>query len=267
MEKKKKDTHGLKRAPHLVPATKGHPLKPKKLGLKVEGACLLCGKPLQYLKEEREMECAICHQKARANALCEAGHFVCDKCHQAPGVSAAAFVALHTQEKDPVAIAMEMMDQTAVHTHGPEHHTLAGMALLAAYRNCGGDVDLERALKQMTERGGKVPGGTCGFWGTCGSAISVGIAMSILTGTTPMNKGELYGLCNQVTGDCLGQIGKWGGPRCCKRNVFLSLLTAAGWTEQILGVPIQAKAPRCPYYARNRECLGARCPFFPKPES
>ena len=33
----------------------------------------------------------------------------------------------------------------------------------------------------MKERGGSYPGGSCGFWGCCGAAASVGMCMSILT--------------------------------------------------------------------------------------
>ena len=42
--------------------------------------------------------------------------------------------------------------------HGPEHHVLVGSALLTAYKNCGGDLDLNEALSLMEERGKQVPG-------------------------------------------------------------------------------------------------------------
>lgn len=229
-----------------------------------EGACLLCGGPLLYRKTEAKMECAVCHETKRGNARCVNGHFVCDACHRAPGARAAGFVAGSTTEMDPIAIAMEMMDQAAVHMHGPEHHTLAGMALLAAYRAQGGDLDLPAALKEMEKRGAQVPGGTCGFWGTCGAAASVGIATSILTGTTPVTASETYGFCNQVVSECLGAVAELGGPRCCKRNTFLALLTATPKLSKFLGVPIEAKPPVCKYFKRNRECLREKCPFFPQ---
>lgn len=49
------------------------------------------------------------------------------------------------------------------HMHGPEHHTLVGTALLTAYHNSGGNIELLPALKEMAARGRKVPGGACGF--------------------------------------------------------------------------------------------------------
>ena len=34
------------------------------------GACLVCGKPLLYYENAREMECSICHKKFENNVSC-----------------------------------------------------------------------------------------------------------------------------------------------------------------------------------------------------
>ena len=39
--------------------------------------------------------------------------------------------------------------------HGPEHHVMVGAALLTAYKNAGGDIDLHSALIEMLNRGKK----------------------------------------------------------------------------------------------------------------
>ena len=49
--------------------------------------CAICGKPLVYFSDEKQMECAICHKRKPANAACEAGHFVCDDCHSGGGAA------------------------------------------------------------------------------------------------------------------------------------------------------------------------------------
>ena len=51
-----------------------------------EGACLLCGEPLQYYETAQEMECALCHRKFSSHACCEQGHYICDECHARRGV-------------------------------------------------------------------------------------------------------------------------------------------------------------------------------------
>ena len=88
------------------------------------------------------------------------------------------------------------MAQPAVHMHGPEHHILVGSAIISTFHNCGGDVDLNAALDEMKNRGEQAPGGICGFWGCCGAAVSCGMAISIITGATPLSAvlqaGQLY---------------------------------------------------------------------------
>ena len=71
------------------------------------------------------------------------------------------------------------MSMSFCHMHGPEHHIMVGAALLTAYKNAGGNIDLNKALLEMYSRGKDVPGGVCGFWGACGAAISTGMYMSI----------------------------------------------------------------------------------------
>ena len=70
---------------------------------------------------------------------------------------------------------------------------LVGSALLAAYKNAGGELDLDAALEEMRNRGAQVPGGICGLWGTCGAAVSTGIFVSLITGASPLS-GKEWGL-------------------------------------------------------------------------
>lgn len=81
------------------------------------------------------------------------------------------------------------MSMPFCHMHGPEHHIMVGMALLTAYKNSGGDIDLKKSLIEMNNRGRSVPGGACGFWGACGAGISAGMFVSIVTGSTPLENG------------------------------------------------------------------------------
>lgn len=43
--------------------------------------CLICKAPLEYLKEDMEMECELCHKKVKSKARCVNGHYVCNECH------------------------------------------------------------------------------------------------------------------------------------------------------------------------------------------
>ena len=137
-----------------------------------EGACLVCGKPIIYFDKMVEMECEFCHGTFSTNASCEDGHYVCDDCHEKEGVEAIMEYCLKTNLKNPIQMVDEMMENPYIYMHGPEHHIMVGAALLTAYKNAGGELDLEEALAEMQARGSRYPGGSCGLWGACGAAVA-----------------------------------------------------------------------------------------------
>ena len=223
--------------------------------------CLICGAPLVYREASEPMECDVCHARVASRVCCQNGHFVCDECHTR-GLDAIAGLCLKSTSRNPIEILNEMMDASFCHMHGPEHHAMVGAALLTAYRNAGGKLDLEGALGDMLSRGRSIPGGTCGFWGACGAAISSGAFVSIATGATPLTE-ESWGLANLMTSHALARIGSVGGPRCCKRCSYLAVLAAVDFARERLGVVMQASEPVCMRSAQNNQCIASRCPFFP----
>ncbi|MBQ9980103.1 MAG: SAM-dependent methyltransferase [Oscillospiraceae bacterium] len=224
--------------------------------------CLICGAELVYLEKPEEMVCALCGKNEMSRARCAQGHFVCDKCHCA-GLDGILGACLAHKSADPIEILDALMAEASCHMHGPEHHVLIGVALAAAYKNAGGQVDLPAALSEIHSRGSQVPGGVCGFWGACGAGIGAGIFMSVITGANPLSEKE-WGLSNLTTAGALERIGKIGGPRCCKRNCYTAALSAADMVREHLGVEMTCKTPVCSRFSENNQCLGAKCPYFPK---
>ena len=221
--------------------------------------CLICGAPLKYLAQDEEMECAVCHKKEYSKTRCVRGHYVCNECHT-QGMDGIWGICLSETSKDPIAILEKMMSLPFCHMHGPEHHVMVGAALLTAYKNAVGVLDLPKALEEMRSRGKKVPGGACGFWGACGAGISTGMYMSIATGSTPL-AGKAFGLSNQMTGRALQAIGEIGGPRCCKRDSYLAIREAVQFTKEQLGVEMTPPRIICSRSAQNNQCIGKSCPF------
>lgn len=224
--------------------------------------CLICGAPLEYLENDVLMECAVCHKKENSKTACVNGHYVCNDCHT-QGLDSIIAVCLRERSKNPIEIIQKMMALPFCHMHGPEHHVMVGAALLTAYKNAGGEIDLEKALSEMQARGRQVPGGVCGFWGACGAGISAGIFVSIATGATPLAKND-WGLSNKMTSAALGAIGEVGGPRCCKRDSYLSIMEAVAFAREHLGVAMEMGEIRCVHSHQNNQCIGKRCPFFQK---
>lgn len=224
--------------------------------------CLICKAPLEYLAEDIQMECVICHTKEMSKTRCVNGHYVCSECHT-KGIDAIVGLCLEETSCNPITIVGKMMDMPFCHMHGPEHHVMVGCALLTAYRNAGGDIDLEPSLREMISRGKKVPGGACGFWGACGAAVSTGMFISIITGSNPLAK-EAWGYSNLMTSKSLQAIGEIGGPRCCKRNSYLAVMTAAAYAEEIKDVKMEIPEITCRHNEANNQCIGTRCPFHPE---
>lgn len=169
-------------------------------------------------------------------------------------------LCLASSSKNPVEILQDMMSQPFCHMHGPEHHVMVGAALLTAYKNAGGDLDLEKALGEMMSRGKSVPGGACGFWGACGAGISSGMFVSIISASTPLSE-EPFALSHQMTAKSLSAIGEIGGPRCCKRDSFLSILAAIDFAAEHFGISMDKPEIVCTFSSQNNQCIGKRCPF------
>ena len=223
--------------------------------------CLICKATLEYLQEDVLMECSICHKSEFSKTRCVNGHYVCNECHS-KGVDSIVGLCLNETSCDPIEIIGKMMDMQFCHMHGPEHHIMVGAALLTAYHNAGGQIDLAKALSEMISRGSKVPGGACGFWGACGAAISTGMFISIITDSTPLMN-EAWGHSNLMTSRSLAKLGEIGGPRCCKRNSYMSILTTIDYVEEITGVRMQKPQIVCRHMSSNSQCIGKRCPFHP----
>lgn len=226
----------------------------------MENECLICKAQLEYLQQDKIMECAICHTKENSKTQCKNHHYVCSQCHT-KGIDAIIGLCLDETSSDPIHIIEKMMAMPFCHMHGPEHHVMAGAALLTAYKNAGGDIELDKALVEMGNRGKNVPGGACGFWGACGAGISTGIFLSIATKTTPLSQ-HTWGLGNQITSLALNQIGHIGGPRCCKRNSYLAILSAIDFVSEHLKIQMEKTIPSCTRTNLNNQCIKDRCPFF-----
>ncbi len=222
--------------------------------------CLICGAPLTYSEKDIETECAICHKKELSKTVCKKGHYVCNECHT-DGVDTLLKVCFAENSKNPIEIVRKLMALPFCHMHGPEHHILAGAALLTAYKNAGGKIDLEKSLLEIRSRGKKVPGGACGFWGACGAGISAGMFVSIVTGSTPLTVKE-WQLSNFMTAGALGAIASAGGPRCCKRNSYIAIIKAVKFAEVHLGVKMELDEIKCIHSEENNQCIKERCLFY-----
>lgn len=110
-----------------------------------------------------------------------------------------------------------------------------------------------------------MPGAICGYWGVCGSVSSVGAALSIIHEVSPLSRTDFYKDDLEFSSLALKKMSEIGGPRCCKRNAFISLATATELANRKYGVKMTLpKTVGCEFVMRNPDCLYVKCPFFGK---
>lgn len=80
---------------------------------------------------------------------------------------------------NPVQRFKNIAKNDYINIHGPEHYILDGASILVAYKNAGGNIDLDEALLKLKQEGLRMPGAMCGLWGVCGAITSIGAALSI----------------------------------------------------------------------------------------
>lgn len=173
---------------------------------------------------------------------------------------------LQEKSNSPIEIFHHIAQMDFVRIHGPEHHILDGAALLTAYFNAGGNINLEKSLEELMNRGLKMPGATCGMWGVCGAVSSMGAALSIIDGTGPLSIDDSWGKHMEFTSKALGSLAEVGGPRCCKRDAFLSFQKAIAFINENYEVKLDETAMACIYTSKNEQCIKERCPFYQKPK-
>lgn len=174
---------------------------------------------------------------------------------------------LQEKSKNPLEIFCNIAKQDFIRIHGPEHHILDGATLLTAFYNAGGKIDLKECLDELMRRGLQMPGATCGMWGVCGAVSSLGAALSIIDGTGPLSADTSWGRHMEFTSKALTGLAQIGGPRCCKRDAFISFQKAVEHINENYDVKLESGHIECEFSDRNEQCISERCPFYQKARS
>jgi hypothetical protein len=226
--------------------------------------CLVCGDKLLYREDAATRTCFYCGVVKETNACCGGGHYVCDACHNGTANDLIERYCRGTDSTSPLSMAITLMKSPLVKMHGPEHHFLVPAVLLASFYNrktAEKEMAAEK-IAQARKRAEDVKGGFCGFWGACGAAVGAGIFMSLVTGANPLSDFERK-LSNMITAECLRIIAENGGPRCCKRESFWTVITAVEFVKREFGVVLPVELPdACLFTTLNLECIRERCRFF-----
>lgn len=169
---------------------------------------------------------------------------------------------LKHKEVNPIEIINDVMKNDYINMHGPEHHFLDGASFLVAYNNASNSIDINNALDKLKERSIKMPGTMCGYFGVCGSSTSIGSALAIIHNTGPLSNNDFYKDNMEYTSKVISIMAKIGGPRCCKRNAYISIINGVLFVKEKYNVDMKVDKPVCDFSKFNKDCIKVRCPFY-----
>jgi hypothetical protein len=231
--------------------------------------CEICGESLEYATMQEDYEtlsCYFCQKEFLANIFCPNGHYVCDSCHSSKPVEIISRFCKNTTLKDPFMIAERIMNHPDFNLYGPEHHALTPAAILTALKNNdikkphGTEISFSD-INEAIQRGSNIPGGYCGFYGSCGAGIGAGIAISIFTDATP-SKDIPRSFANEMTARALNEIAD-NLEHCCKRSVRISISETLRFLKEKFSISLEYQPDKCDFSKRNKEnCAYEDCPIY-----
>ncbi len=163
---------------------------------------------------------------------------------------------------NPIHIFKRIAGKEYINIHGPEHHILDGASLLVAYRNSGGNINIDKALEKLMSEGLRMPGAMCGLWGICGAITSIGAALAIIDETGPLSTDGTWGDHMQFTSKAIGELGRINGPRCCKRDAMIAFKNGIEYVNSHYDVHLEYEHMNCEYSNLNEQCIKERCPYY-----
>lgn len=224
---------------------------------------MVCGAGLSYHDKAAGLQCSYCGRVEQGYIYCSQGHYICDACHNQDAMIVIENIMLTTRSADPLEIAELAMSFPALPMLGCQHAYIAGGALMAAIMNEGSRritaAEIGEVFKR-TER--QAHGGYCGLTGVCGIAPAIGACFSVLTGSQCGKDKE-----QKITMEAVTRVSKaiteLTGPGCCKAYVKSSVISAADYLRESLGITLKKQTPAvCVYGERHPHgCRAALCPY------
>ncbi len=176
----------------------------------------------------------------------------------------ATLITREAQGTKPAEMLEELLSRgEATPVHGVWHHVLVGEIVLRCLQNARYQI-ADDLIDEIVDRGRQLPGGSCGFLGTCGALSSTASAYAILLGSTPVATEQREKLI-EFAAKMVARLADIGGSRCCKKSSYAALEVARDeFAELGFELPEEEFEGRCPFFASNDTCDGDACVYFPR---
>lgn len=233
-----------------------------------EDKCEICGKRLFYATREekyKDLSCEFCGKLFNTNIYCEEGHYICDSCHMKGPIQIIEEICEKTKIKDPFELADKIMSYPKFKMYGPEHHVLTPAVILTSLKNNSirkpnGQEIASEDIKEAIRRASKIPGGWCGYYGSCGAGMGSGVAISVFTEATP-SRNIPRTLANEMTSRALNKIAD-NLEHCCKRSTKLAICETLEFLRKRYNINLKFSPSRCRFSELNEKCEKIECPIY-----
>jgi hypothetical protein len=190
-------------------------------------------------------------------------HFVCEKCSNITPFQFIKSKCINYRGNDPIALAIEIMNSPIIKMRGPEHHFIVPAVLLTCTHNLSGNpADLNAKLELVEKKVLNEIQSNCTWsFGNCGAAIGTGIFLSLFENLNSETDSEWYS-SNSIIAESLRRVAESHAPRCCKRDTYISLETAAEFLLTKYNIHLPLSEGRCTFSLRNNSCGKEDCEFY-----
>ncbi len=183
--------------------------------------------------------------------------------NEAEAISFVKEKCIEYQGKDPIELAVDIMNDDIIRMHGPEHHFIVPAVLITCVRNHSNvKYDLKEKLDIAQKRAELETPRVCTFKeGSCGAAQGTGVFMSMYLGRDEMDE-DAWSPSNKIITESLKKIDESRGPRCCKRDTYIALETAADFLKKKFSVNLPVSQGKCTFSLRNDGCGHEECEYY-----
>jgi uncharacterized protein DUF5714 len=233
------------------------------LNILEDNSCMLCGDSLVALTEEVTTICDVCGKKSAAKYQCKSMHYICNDCLETPKNEFIKQQCLAYAGNDPVDLVVQIMNSPQIKMHGPEHHFILPAVLATCMRNhLGIKLELSDVLDKVEKRAIDETPSECDFkGGNCGSAVGAGVYLSMHLAGIKSDE-EIAVMQKEITDASLKAIHDHGGPRCCKRDTYLTLDASLKYFKEKLNIELPYSEAKCTFSLRNQTCGMEKCVYY-----
>jgi hypothetical protein len=231
-----------------------------------KNTCILCGSELKKIDSPKNTICDYCGIKSDINMVCGDSHYICNDCVEMPLNEFVKNECLSFKGTDPGLLAQNIMNAPMVKMHGPEHHYILPAVLATCihnYENNGND--LAATLDIVEKRAKDETPKSCDFHnGNCGAAIGAGIFLKIYLGREKNDEtfDSFDALSAEITANSTQAINNHGGPRCCKRDTYLTIEQAVKFFRDRFTIDLPYTEAKCTFSLRNDSCGLEECRYY-----